>query len=130
MSGDLSAIFREAAMVHAAATASGAADAANRAHDCEASALRQMRLMPDKGRGILTGLLEDGDPTVRSHAATALLPLDESVAISVLEEVSKARVPIISFNAEMVLREWRAGRLRTPFGVATEPPLGSNSEET
>jgi predicted TIM-barrel enzyme len=115
---DLAARFREASAAQGVAMDKGMADAANDAHDAQALVLQRMRALPDNGRSVLVGLLQDADPYVRSHAATALLPIDEAPALAVLEEVAKLRrMPIVSFNAEMVLQEWRAGRLRRPFGV-------------
>lgn len=118
MTEDLAARFREASAAQGVAMDKGMADAANDAHDAQALVLQRMRTLPDNGRSVLVGLLQDADPYVRSHAATALLPIDEAPALAVLEEVAKLRrMPIVSFNAEMVLQEWRAGRLRRPFGV-------------
>ncbi|MBI4922025.1 MAG: hypothetical protein HY834_09770 [Devosia nanyangense] len=45
-------------------------------------------------------------------AALHLLPLREQEAISALEEVSKGGIRLIAFEADVTLREWRAGRLK------------------
>lgn len=47
----------------------------------------------------------------RVAAARSLLGVNEKEAIRVLEEVVALQQGIVSFNAEMILQEWRAGRL-------------------
>jgi hypothetical protein len=95
---------------HGAATDRGDHEGANAAHDRLMRALTQLRGAPDRGRFALTGLLSHEDPSVRCWAATHLLPVDEHTATHALEIlVSESR-----FDASIVLREWKAGRLKLP----------------
>lgn len=105
--------YVEAARRHGQSLARGDSDAANAAYDEKDAALRELRAAPDRGRGVLTALLAHEDPGVRKSAATHLLPLDETAAIATLQEVAK--VPgLVGFDAEMVIGEWKAGRLKVP----------------
>jgi hypothetical protein len=61
----------------------------------------------------LAELLEHSDRSVRCWAATHLLRAKPESAIDTLEELATQK-DIAGFNAKMVLREWRAGRLQPP----------------
>ncbi len=61
----------------------------------------------------LGSLLTDSDDNVQCWAASHLLQLDDERAEQALEAIAGGD-DIISFGAEMVLREWRAGRLSFP----------------
>lgn len=106
--------FRRAAIVHGEGTETGDYEKSNKAYDRTVALVKEMRLLSDRGRALLTSLLSDSDAAVRSSAACYLLPLDERMAIPVLEEVARSTLPLVGFSAEMVLREWRAGRLKIP----------------
>ena len=99
--------------MHGAATDHGDHEDANTAHDALMRALAVLRESPDRGRSVLTGLLEHEDPHVRCWAATHLLPLNEEAAVRALEALT-SEPPFVGFNAKMVLREWKAGRLKVP----------------
>ncbi len=96
-----------------AATDRGDHEEANAAHDALIRALAALRDSSDRGRSALTGLLGHEDPYVRCWAATHLLPLDEEAATRALEALT-SEPPFVGLDAEMVLREWRAGRLKVP----------------
>jgi len=108
-----SAAYREyvqSAAEHGAATDRGDHEGANAAHAGLMRALTELRSAADHGRFMLNGLLTHDDPSVRCWAATHLLPLDEHAATHALEIlVSESR-----FDASLVLREWKAGRLKPP----------------
>jgi hypothetical protein len=76
-------------------------------------ALTALREMPDRGEAALTQLLSHPDESVRTWASTHLLPLNEALACRVLEGVA-ACTGLVAFSAAMVLKEWRAGRLKVP----------------
>ncbi|ACC98019.1 hypothetical protein Emin_0462 [Elusimicrobium minutum Pei191] len=59
---------------------------------------------------VLKELLVESSPIVRSWAATYLLAEDENLAIKALEKLIAERGEK-SFAAEMVLNEWRNGKL-------------------
>ncbi len=104
--------FKEAATSHGEKTSAGDYKKTNKAYDRMIAAVRAMRQLPDRGQAILESLLTDPDASVRSGAACYLLPLNERAAIPILEEVANSKNPLISLDAEMVLKEWRAGRLK------------------
>lgn len=105
--------YARAAAMQGAATDRGDHEEANTAHDALIRALAVLRDSSDRGRSALAGLLEHEDPHVRCWAATHLLPLDEEAATRALEAL-RSEPPFVGFNAEMVLREWKAGRLKVP----------------
>ena len=105
--------YARAAAAHGAAMDRGDHKKSNAAYDALMSALALLRESSDQGRSTLTGLLEDEDTHVRCAAATHLLPLDEDAATRALEALV-SEPPFVGFNAKMVLREWKAGRLRVP----------------
>ena len=105
--------YAQAAAVHGAATDPGDYKKANAAYERQMCALARLRESPDQGRSSLTKLLEHDDPHVRCWAATHLLPLDEEETTRALEALA-SEPPFVGFNAKMVLREWKAGRLKVP----------------
>lgn len=86
---------------------------ANSAFERSTQALAVLRQSPDRGRAFLSLHTQNVNEHVRLAAATYLLPLDESLAINVLESLA-TRPPFVGINARMTLREWRAGRLQLP----------------
>jgi Domain of unknown function (DUF2019) len=103
--------YVQAAIEHGQYIKVGKSAASNRAHDRLHRALRELRAEPDRGETTLLGMLRHADESVRVWAATHLLPLNPDAAIPALEGV--ARGPgFIAFEALMVLKEWRAGRLK------------------
>jgi hypothetical protein len=99
--------------MHGAATDRGDHEEANVAHSALIRVLTVLRGSSDRGRSALTGLLEHENPHVRCWAATHLLPLDEEAATQALEAL-RSEPPFVGFDAAMVLREWKAGRLKVP----------------
>ncbi len=87
---------------------------ANRAQKEKERALERLRVSPDQGRAFLTSLLRDENGYVRCAAATHLLRLDEAAAVHALETLRSDGPPFSRVTAQIVLEEWRAGRLRTP----------------
>jgi hypothetical protein len=90
---------------------SGNSAASNRAHDRLHRALRELRTQPDRGETTLLGLVNHANESVCGWAATHLLPLTPDVAIAVLERLASGSGDV-AFDARMVLKEWRAGRLK------------------
>ena len=102
-----------AAVTHREGTESGNSRLANRGYHEKIKTLRAIDRASPEGRKVLRRLYTHADPAVRSAAATHLLHEDGEIAVAVLEEVSKGP-GIVAFGAEMVLKEWRAGRLKIP----------------
>jgi len=65
----------------------------------------------EEGREAIVGLLHDGDPSVRCSAAAHSLQWEPRLAGQVLEALRDSQQGILSFEAEMVLREHEQGRL-------------------
>ena len=105
--------YLNAAVDHGGATQSGDAKACNLAYDRIIAALTILRKLPDRGEAALSELVNHPDESVRTWAATHLLPLDEISACKALEDVAKG-AGLVAFDAMMVLKEWRTGRLKLP----------------
>ena len=104
-------LFREQADIHGIALDSGDYKKGNPAHDKVIRALSEFRKQDDRGCAILTNLIKDENPHIRGWAATYLLPLDEDAAVQTLTLLQQE--PLMrGFGAEIVLQEWRAGRLQ------------------
>jgi hypothetical protein len=73
--------------------------------------LAELRGRTDRGESILMELLNHPNGWVRLDAATDLLPLRAELASAVLENLASGAQSLLEFIAEMVLREWQAGRL-------------------
>lgn len=112
MNTTVSEKYVEAAIKHGAASREGDYKTANKAHKALMDALKEMRSLPDKGVPELLALINHSDSFVVCWAATHLLPTQEMIAKEVLEELSKNESDLAAFDASMVLREWKAGRLK------------------
>ena len=85
---------------------------ANKLYDKLYELTRRMRLLPDRGEAILKHITEIAEPEVRVFAAAAILALDERYALRVLRDVATHEKGLVTFTAEMTIREWKAGNLR------------------
>jgi hypothetical protein len=99
---------------HGRCTESGDYKRGNAAFDRMKIALAELRRSPDRGESTLIELLDHPNEWVKVGAATHLLPLRADLSIAVLEALASERQGMIGFDAEMVLREWRAGSLKVP----------------
>jgi hypothetical protein len=82
----------------------------NRQYDKLMLMISEIRLLPDRGKNVLFSLMKSDDDFVKLFAATYLLPLSADVASDELEKLAK-KGEAASFDAGMVLKEWRSGRL-------------------
>ena len=96
---------------HGRCTESGDYKRGNAAFDRMIAALAELREYADRGESVLTELLNHPNGWVRLGAATHLLPLRAELASTILENLASGPQSQLEFNAKMVLREWRAGRL-------------------
>ena len=106
--------FILAAKAHGSATREGDSRKTNRAYDSAVSAIKKIRMEPDRGARFLLEQLRSEDLSVVAWAASYLLPLEEGEeeAVLALQRVSREKDdPLISFGAETILKEWQAGRL-------------------
>lgn len=92
----------------------GDSEGGNAAYDRMKAALAELRTHHDRGRSALVELLDQPDGWVKLLAATHLLPLQPDLASTVLEKLASGPKGDLRFDAEMVLQEWRAGRLKVP----------------
>jgi hypothetical protein len=112
MAHDADLRFVKFAREHGRATMSGTARETNKAYDGTIIALRELRQIADKGVSVLLGHLQDDDLSVVSWSALCLLPYRELEAVAALERVAQSGQRHTGFEADMTLREWRAGRLK------------------
>jgi hypothetical protein len=105
--------FISEATEHGRCTESGDYKRGNAAFDRMLAAYADLRKRPDQGESVLVELLSHPSAWVRLAAATRLLPLRVDLASSVLEKLASGPQSQVEFDAMMVLREWRAGRLNT-----------------
>lgn len=89
----------------------GGVRATNAAYANTVAALKALRSRPDRGERFLVGCLADSNPSVATADASYLLPDREAEAVEALQRVALGK-DLIAFGAEMVLKEWRAGRLK------------------
>lgn len=106
--------YVRAAERHGKSTDRGDSKSANRAHDQIMEVLHELRAMPDRGEAVLLDLANHQSDWVRVWASTHLLPLAEAQALTTLEKLATTATGFVGFNAEMVLKEWRAGHLKLP----------------
>ena len=105
--------YAAAAVKHGESTEKGNSRVANKSYRLIVRALRKLDGASPQGRRVLRHLYSHVDSSVRLWAASHLLGVDPEGAVAILEEVSKGP-GILAFDAEMVLKEWRAGRLKIP----------------
>jgi hypothetical protein len=105
--------YAEAAAQHYSAISAGNSALAKRADADLFRALKELRALPDHGISDLISLSGHADVGVQVWAATHLLPYAEGMATSILE-FACVQKGFAAFDAKMVLREWRAGRLVVP----------------
>ena len=103
--------YRDAARRHGEYTLKGDSVSTNLAYYELMSALRDIRRLANRGEEVLLRLTTDNDVSVVGWAASHLLPLQEDVAKNALENVAGGK-GLVAFSAEMVLKEWNAGRLK------------------
>jgi hypothetical protein len=84
----------------------------NKAHDRMMITAKSIRLShPDGGEKFFTSLLTHNELYVVSVAAFNLIPFNPKLARATYERLAKDGEGEIGFNAEMTLKEWKAGRL-------------------
>jgi hypothetical protein len=99
----------ESSKRHSDATDIGDYKTANKNYNVIQKAVTYLR--ENDGLSELKNLLTNDEISVKVWVATFLLKHYEQDAVTVLEDVAKKSIPQHSFNAKMVLQEWRNGRL-------------------
>lgn len=105
--------FREAAIRKGAAAGPTAEDA--ELYERMRAAWLELCRSGADGRAAFDSLLLDESRYVRCWAATQLLALGNRGALEVLEKDSVSG-DLHGFTCKVTIDEWRAGRLRPPFG--------------
>jgi hypothetical protein len=107
--------FREAAIAKAHF------ETARRDHALHRTMVKYWRFLSaqgPEGRNAFRALLADESPEVRLWVAAQLLSEgDSDAAMVVIAEIEAGG--LLGFEAEVVLKEWRAGRLGSPFGATS-----------
>ena len=103
--------FIAEAAEHGRCAESGDYKSGNKAFDRMLAALAELQGRADRGELALTELLNHQNGWVRLGAATHLLPLRAELASKVLEDLASGPRSEVEYDARIVLREWRAGRL-------------------
>lgn len=90
---------------------------ANKTYDKIYKLSVQIRKLSDRGEKLLRGLIGHAHPNVRATAAYLMLPLDSRLALNVFNELSKCGIIWLAIDAEMCIKEWKAGRLDVEWFV-------------
>jgi hypothetical protein len=72
----------------------------------------QFRQLPDRGEAALKRIAGSNNLNVQILAAAALLALDEPFASELLEQIQDGNLGAASFEAKMMLQEWKKGALK------------------
>ncbi len=101
--------YRTAASTHAEATRAGDHERANSAYGLLDKALGT--LAEQERQDSLFTLYDDDEPYVQLWAASHTLELDEPRALSKLEELESAGLPLVSLGAKHTRKAWLNGEL-------------------
>ncbi|MEZ5292825.1 MAG: hypothetical protein R2745_17215 [Vicinamibacterales bacterium] len=110
---DAIAAFRHAAIEKGAFAGPRARDHA--LHAAMAAAWRALHAQGQAGLQAFESLLNDESRFVRTWVAAVLISRGDNRGVAVLEADAEMR-DRHGFSSQMVLREWRAKRLKCPFG--------------
>jgi hypothetical protein len=106
--------YCDAAVVHRQASKAGKYKKANPAAELIASIVRELRSRGPAAHAELLELLNDERVEVRGWAAGHCLEIAPQRAEKVLESIATGPKSLEEFSAQMILREWRAGRFKFP----------------
>ena len=106
--------FREAAQAKGDFGADSAEDHA--LHQRMAVAFRFLSEQGAEGRSAFAALLHDDSAHVRSWVSAQLLSEGDAQAIPIAEQLALAP-GVVGFDSRITLKEFRAGRLRSPFAT-------------
>ncbi len=106
--------YAAAAAAHGVASSTGDYRTANKEWTIITSVYRELRSRGSEAQLALLELVSSPDDYVRSWAAAHALEFAPEVAEPVLTELANRPRGLASLDAEMALREWRAGKLHFP----------------
>ena len=102
--------FVDQAVRHGKGTLDGDSKIANQAHGELMNTLKNLHVI-DKNFESLTPMLEHENISVRTWAATYLLPYKTGDALVTLKEAAKKK-GLVAFSAGITAREWEKGSLK------------------
>jgi len=109
-SSELATEYEKAASLYGEAVEGGSAKTTNKQYDILQKLEQELKKRRADGRAAVLGLLSHGDRGIRLCAASVALDFAPEQAESVLEALSDGK-GTISFNAKMLLQEWRKGNI-------------------
>jgi HEAT repeat protein len=109
---ELEVMYEEAAALHGQASREGSHRVANAQHKRILAVWKELRERGETGRVALVRLMGSSNPHVRAWAASHVLEFDPRSAEAELERLANGPPSIVRLDAEMTLKEWRAGHLK------------------
>ncbi len=114
MKNDLITRYRNAAITHGEGTRSGDSVKTNRAYDELGVSLKKIT---ETGNDELLFSLYDDDIWVQIWAAAHTLEVNEEKALTKLQVIMDAAIPLASTGARYTIQEWKRGKLTFRVGV-------------
>lgn len=105
-------MYEEAAALHGQASRDGDHRAANAQYKRLTASWKELRGRGDEGRAALQQLMSSSNPHVQVWAASHVLEFAPGPAEALLEQLASGPPSVVRLDAEMTLKEWRAGHLR------------------
>jgi len=107
-------MFRAVASGRGAALEKADPKTANRLYRQMAKLYAEIKHRGTQAQRQILPLLDDEDASVRASAATYALEFDARAAEPVLEKIDREERNLCGLTAQMVLKQWKAGKLRFP----------------
>ena len=111
---ELAQRYASTAITHGEATEPADVERGNEAAAEIAAIYRELRQRGAKSQAVLLPFLDHINAHVRGWAAAHALEFVPALGEATLSQLARGKRGMVRFNAEMTLREWRAGRLRFP----------------
>lgn len=118
MKNNLITRYRNAAIAHGEGTRSGDSVKTNRAYDELVVLLK--KITETDNDELLFSLYDDDDITVQVWAAAHTLEVNEEKALTKLQIIMNAAIPLASMGARYTIQEWKSGELTFRVGVIKE----------
>jgi len=113
---ELSAMYEEAAALHGQASREGEYRVANAQYKRITAVWKELQGRGDEGRAALLQLMSSSNPHVQVWAASHVLEFAPGPAEALLERLAGGPPSVVRLDAEMTLKEWRAGNLKFTDG--------------
>jgi hypothetical protein len=109
---ELSSMYEEAATTQWQELQAANAKAANAQYKRVVSIWKELRSRGKEGQAALSMLMASSNPHVRVWAASHVLEFDPGPAEAELARLADGPPSIVRLDAEMTLKQWRAGKLK------------------